>query len=85
MFRFRRRKKPPLADARQMGFRDKLVLCKLGFDLRSYYDRLVDEPLPDAFHASIMSLEAAEPDQRPRGTVVTRLGERQRRDPSDER
>jgi len=55
---FKRRKKPPLANAFYMGFRDKLVLCKLGFDLRGYYERLVNEPLPDSFDPSIKSLEA---------------------------
>ena len=54
-----RKKKPPLADATRMGFRDKLVLCKLGFDLRDHYEHLVNEPLPDALDQSIKSLEAA--------------------------
>jgi hypothetical protein len=72
MILFRRRKKPPLAAASNMGFRDKLVLCKLGFDLRGYYDRLVDEPLPDVFEPTIKSLEAAATD-RGSGSVIIRL------------
>jgi hypothetical protein len=67
---FKRRKKPPLAAASKMGFRDKLVLCKLGFDLRGYYDRLIDEPLPHVFEPTIKSLEAAAADQRSVSVVI---------------
>jgi len=30
-----------------LGFRSPLVLAKLGFDLRSHYEDLLSEPLPD--------------------------------------
>jgi hypothetical protein len=78
MFLFKRKKKQPLADASKMGFRDKLVLCKLGFDLRGYYERLVNEPLPDEFDASIKSLEAGA-SRRRRAGLISRLEDRQKK------
>ena len=66
----RKKKKPPLADATRMGFRDKLVLCKLGFDLRDHYEHLVNEPLPDALDQSIKSLEAAPLDGRSVNAII---------------
>ena len=44
---FGRRKPTPLPEASRMGFRSRLVLEKLGFDLRQRYDALPDRELPD--------------------------------------
>ena len=46
---FKRRKKPPLPEASRLGVRSQTVLAKLGFDLRGYYEDLIDNPLPDEF------------------------------------
>ena len=43
---FYRRKRPPLLQAARMGFRSRLVLEKLGFDLRKHYEELLSEELP---------------------------------------
>jgi len=44
---FGRRKPTPLPEASRMGFRSRLVLEKLGFDLRQRYDALLDRELPE--------------------------------------
>jgi hypothetical protein len=44
---FGRRKPAPLPEASRMGFRSRLVLPKLGFDLRQRYDALIGHELPD--------------------------------------
>jgi hypothetical protein len=44
---FVRRKPRPLPEASRMGFRSRLVLEKLGFDLRQRYDALLGPELPD--------------------------------------
>jgi hypothetical protein len=44
---FGRRKPTPLPEASRMGFRSRLVLEKLGFDLRQRYDDLLGRELPD--------------------------------------
>ena len=44
---FGRRKPTPLPEASRMGFRSRLVLAKLGFDLRQRYDDLLGRELPD--------------------------------------
>ena len=44
---FGRRKPTPLPEAARMGFRSRLVLAKLGFDLRQRYDDLLGRELPD--------------------------------------
>ena len=44
---FGRRKPTPLSEASRMGFRSRLVLAKLGFDLRQRYDALLGHALPD--------------------------------------
>ena len=44
---FGRRKPTPLPEASRMGFRSRLVLAKLGFDLRQRYDALLGRELPD--------------------------------------
>jgi hypothetical protein len=44
---FGRRKPTPLPEASRMGFRSRLVLAKLGFDLRQRYDALIGRELPD--------------------------------------
>ena len=44
---FGRRKPTPLPEAARMGFRSRLVLAKLGFDLRQRYDALLGRELPD--------------------------------------
>ena len=44
---FGRRKPPSLPEAARMGFRSRLVLAKLGFDLRQRYDALLGRELPD--------------------------------------
>ena len=43
---FARAKPEPLPEASRMGFRSRLVLEKLGFDLRERYDALMSEGLP---------------------------------------
>src|SRR6185436_19706781 len=43
----RRRKPTPLPEASRVGFRSRLVLAKLGFDLRQRYDALLGRELPD--------------------------------------
>jgi hypothetical protein len=43
---FGRRKPGPLPEASRMGFRSRLVLAKLGFDLRQRYDALLGRELP---------------------------------------
>jgi hypothetical protein len=53
---FRRSKPAPLAEAAHMGFRSKLVLAKLGFDLREQYGDLPVE-LPDEMRAWAERLE----------------------------
>jgi hypothetical protein len=44
---FGRRKPTPLPEASRMGFRSRLVLAKLGFELRQRYDALIGRELPD--------------------------------------
>jgi hypothetical protein len=44
---FGRRKPAPLPEASRMGVRSRLVLAKLGFDLRQRYDALIGHELPD--------------------------------------
>ena len=44
---FGRRKPTTLPEASRMGFRSRLVLAKLGFDLRQRYDALIGRELPD--------------------------------------
>ena len=44
---FGRRKPTPLPEASRMGFRSRLVLAKLGLDLRQRYDDLLGRELPD--------------------------------------
>ena len=44
---FGRRKPTPLPEASRMGFRSRLVLAKLGFDMRQRYDALIGRELPD--------------------------------------
>ena len=44
---FGRRKPAPLPEASRMGFRSRLVLAKLGFDLRQRYDAQLGRELPD--------------------------------------
>lgn len=41
-----------------MGTQSLLVLMKLGFDLRSYYDQLMDDPVPDNLQSLIEQLPA---------------------------
>jgi hypothetical protein len=40
---FGRRKPAPLDAASRMGFRSKLVLAKLGYDLRQHYDAVLEQ------------------------------------------
>ena len=44
---FGRRKPRPLPEASRMGFRSRLVLEKLAFDLRQRYDAQLGRELPD--------------------------------------
>jgi Anti-sigma factor NepR len=39
-----------------MGARSQLVLMKLGFDLRTYYEDLVTDPLPEDFQVLVERL-----------------------------
>lgn len=42
-----------------MGARSPLVLMKLGFDLRSYYERLMEEPVPEHLRILLERLPTA--------------------------
>ena len=46
----------------QMGARSKLVLMKLGFDMRADYDALLDEPIPNEMRSLIYRLAGSPPD-----------------------
>jgi hypothetical protein len=70
---FNRRKKPPLAEASSLGFRSKLVLAKLGFDLRGYYEDLLHDPLPDELRQRLNAVGAQE---RQSGDLITPSGRR---------
>ena len=48
-----RKKPPPLAEASRLGFASKLVLAKIGFELRREYDDVVREPLPDEWKRTV--------------------------------
>ena len=48
---FGRRKPTPLPEASRMDLRLRLVLAKLGFDLRQRYDDLLGRELPDELGA----------------------------------
>ena len=43
-----------------MGVRSPLVLAKLGFDLRAYYEGLLDDPLPEEISRPLWALAARE-------------------------
>jgi len=71
---FGRRKPAPLPEASRMGFRSRLVLEKLGFDLRQRYDAQLGRELPDEWgqlasrlnQDAVVSL-ATDPELRGRG------------------
>jgi len=71
---FGRRKPGPLPEASRMGFRSRLVLEKLGFDLRQRYDAQLGRELPDEWgqlasrlnQDAVVSL-ATDPELRGRG------------------
>ncbi len=54
-FRAFNTRKPPRSSA--MGFRSPLLLAKLGFDLRSQYENLLSDPLPEEFGRLLNQLE----------------------------
>ena len=58
---FYRRKRPPLLQAARMGFRSRLVLEKLGFDLRKHYEELLSEELPQEWVRLIKILDTDTP------------------------
>ena len=70
---FKRRKKPPLPEASSLGVRSKTVLAKLGFDLRGYYEDLIDDPLPDELCQRLEAISAHEPQS---GDLITPSGDR---------
>jgi hypothetical protein len=69
---FKRKKKPPLPEASRLGVRSQTVLAKLGFDLRGYYEDLIDNPLPDEFRESLNAVSAQE---RQTGDLITPSGD----------
>jgi len=52
----------------QMGARSKLVLMKLGFDMRADYDALLDEPIPNEMRSLIYRLAGSPPEVFELGT-----------------
>jgi hypothetical protein len=54
---FKRRKPTPLPEAARMGARSKLVLAKLGYDLRACYGEPSADDLPDDIKALAERLE----------------------------
>lgn len=46
----------------QMGPRSRYVLEKLGYDLRSYYEGLLSEPVPNEMRRLIYRLAGSPPD-----------------------
>ena len=52
----------------QMGARSKLVLRKLGFDMRADYDALLDEPIPNEMRSLIYRLAGSPPEVIELGT-----------------
>jgi hypothetical protein len=40
----------------QMGFRSLFVMLKLGFEMRKYYDDLLEAPLPDQISRELAAL-----------------------------
>lgn len=46
----------------EMGARSKLVLMKLGFDMRADYDALVNEPIPNELRSLIYRMAGSPPD-----------------------
>ena len=55
---FRGRDKPRHDEASRLGFRSRLLLAKLGFDLRDQYEEVLGEPLPEELRRSLERLEA---------------------------
>jgi hypothetical protein len=51
---------PKPARSSKLGFRSSLVLAKLGFDLRSQYEDLLSEPLPDDLGRLVNQLQERE-------------------------
>jgi hypothetical protein len=45
-----------------MGARSKLVLLKLGYDMRAGYDALLDEPIPSEMRSLIYRMAGSPPD-----------------------
>ena len=52
----------------QMGARSKLVLMKLGFDMRADYDALLDDPIPNEMRSLIYRLAGSPPEVIELGT-----------------
>jgi hypothetical protein len=51
-----------------MGARSKLVLFKLGFDMRADYERLLNEPLPNEMRSLVYRMAGSPPDVIELGT-----------------
>ena len=45
-----------------MGARSKLVLLKLGFDMRADYEALLKEPIPDEMRSLIYRMVGSRPE-----------------------
>jgi hypothetical protein len=54
---FRDSHKPVNEEACRLGFRSRLVLAKLGFDLRDHYEEALSQPLPEALRHSLDRLD----------------------------
>ena len=57
---FRAFNPPKSTKSWNLGFRSALVLAKLGFDLRSQYEGVLSEPLPDDIGRLVSQLEDRE-------------------------
>jgi hypothetical protein len=68
LFRSSRKKEPAPP---QLGFRSRLVLAKLGYDLREHYDAVVAEAVPEDIERPLARLRGPDP--------VTRLDDRRPR------
>ena len=51
-----------------LGARSKLVLLKLGFDMRADYDALVNEPIPSEMRSLIFRIAGSPPNVIELGT-----------------
>ena len=77
----KRKKRPPLAEASRFGFGCKLVLSKIGFDLRRHYGDVLREPLPDEWKRTVEVLR--NDDAAPESERVVWLNSHRKRQGTD--